>query len=55
MSKWNKDLPAIEKKEAEQFKAYLKSFDKSFADMTARIEAITTAQLLKEAKRKGIK
>ena len=55
MSKWNRDLPAIEKKEAELFKAYLKSFDKSFANMTARLEAITIAQLLKEAKRKGIK
>ena len=55
MSKWNRDFPAIEKKETERFKAYLKSFDKSFADMTARIEAITIDQLLREAKRKGIK
>lgn len=55
MTKWNRDLPAIEKKEAERFKAYLKSFDKSFADMKARIEAINKSHLLKEAQRKGIK
>tara|TARA_R110000824_G_scaffold223633_1_gene411378 strand:+ start:247 stop:414 length:168 start_codon:yes stop_codon:yes gene_type:complete len=55
MTKWNRDLPAIEKKEEERFKAYLKSFDKSFADMTVRLEAITISHLLREAQRKGIK